>query len=89
MVRIIAFSLLLIPGIFAAIGIKLMRDSIFDQFHAIFIHTGIQFTVGLILFVGGLAFIGGFVVHRDRKRNLVQREKRQKQREISNGKEKV
>lgn len=73
MARIIAFLILLIPGILAAIGIKLMRDTLFDEFNPIFIHTGIQFVIGLILTVAGLAFIGGFIVHRDRKKNLIQK----------------
>ncbi|HEX6594398.1 MAG TPA: DUF2627 domain-containing protein [Bacillota bacterium] len=74
MSRIFAFSLLFIPGIVSAIGIKLMRDTLFDDFHPIFIHTGIQFGIGLILFIVGLAFIGGFVVYRDRKKELEEKE---------------
>ncbi|HLS60568.1 MAG TPA: DUF2627 domain-containing protein [Virgibacillus sp.] len=76
MVRIIAVFVLLIPGVLAAFGIKLMRDALFAEVFPILINTGVQFIVGLILFIGGLAFIGGFVVHRDRKNNLVNREKR-------------
>ncbi|MFD2762316.1 DUF2627 family protein [Lentibacillus juripiscarius] len=68
MVRIIAVLLLLIPGLVAAIGIKLMRDTLFNEFNALFINPGIQFAAGLLLFLGGLAFIGGFIVHRDRKK---------------------
>ncbi|MDY0405626.1 DUF2627 domain-containing protein [Virgibacillus sp. 179-BFC.A HS] len=68
MVRIIAFLILLIPGIFSAIGIKLIRDALFDDYNAFFFNAGFQFVVGLILFIGGLAFIGGFVIHRDRKK---------------------
>ncbi len=34
MVRIIAVLLLLIPGLVAAIGIKLMRDTLFNEFNA-------------------------------------------------------
>lgn len=68
MIRIIAALLLFIPGIIAAIGIKLMRDSLFDEFIPIFLHTGIQFFIGFVLFIGGIAFIGGFIVYRDRKR---------------------
>ncbi|MBU5466347.1 DUF2627 domain-containing protein [Virgibacillus sp. MSJ-26] len=78
MVRIIAVSLLLIPGVISAIGIKLMRDTLFDDFHPLFYHVGIQFGVGLILFIVGIAFITGFIVHRDRKNNLIERNKRLK-----------
>lgn len=67
MVRNLAILVLLIPGIFAAIGIKLMRDTMFDTFHPIFFYSWIQFVFGLLLFLGGLLFIGGFIVFRDRK----------------------
>lgn len=68
MVRIIAVILLFIPGALAVYGIKLMRDTLFNEFNPIFFTTGIQFIVGLILFIGGVAFLGGFVIYRDRKR---------------------
>ncbi|WP_373892724.1 DUF2627 domain-containing protein [Virgibacillus natechei] len=71
MIRIIAVSLLFIPGILAAYGIKLMRDSLFNEFNPIFFHAGIQFFIGALLLVGGIWFIGGFLVHRDKKKNLV------------------
>ncbi|TXL67927.1 DUF2627 domain-containing protein [Cerasibacillus terrae] len=73
MARIIAFLLLFIPGILSVIGIKLMRDTLFDDFHPIFFHTSIQFIVGFILLIGGFWFIGGFIVHRDRKKNLIKK----------------
>lgn len=70
MIRIIAALLLFIPGIIAALGIKLMRDTLFDEFYPIFFNAGIQFFAGLLMFLVGLAFIGGFIVHRDRKHQL-------------------
>lgn len=73
MIRIVAVLLLFIPGIACAVGIKLMRDTIFADFYPIFYHVGIQFIVGLVLFLGGIAFIGGFVVHRDRKKQLTKK----------------
>ncbi|NBJ70208.1 MULTISPECIES: DUF2627 domain-containing protein [Clostridia] len=76
MVRIIAIILLFIPGVVAAIGIKLMRDTLFASFYPIFFHNSIQFIVGLILFLAGLAFIGGFIIHRDRKRQRTQQLKK-------------
>lgn len=76
MVRIIAVLLLFIPGVLAAFGIKLMRDALFSDFYAILFNVEIQFIIGLVLFVAGLAFVGGFVVHRDRKKNLVKPKKR-------------
>ncbi|WP_054859318.1 DUF2627 family protein [Gracilibacillus sp. JCM 18860] len=70
--RIIALLLLVMPAIIATYGIKLMRDAFFGgELTVIFFHIIIQFIIGLILFIGGLAFIGGFILHRDRKRQLI------------------
>lgn len=76
MSRLLAAIILFIPGAIAALGIKLMRDSLFLEVYPILFNAGLQFVIGLILFLTGLAFIGGFVVHRDRKNNLVKRKKR-------------
>ncbi|MGP4042300.1 DUF2627 domain-containing protein [Gracilibacillus sp. D59] len=69
--RIIALLILVLPAALATYGIKLMRDAFFGELTAIFMHVIIQFIVGLGLFVGGLYFIGGFILHRDRKRHLI------------------
>jgi len=71
MMRVLAVLVFFMPGIAAAIGIKLMRDALFDEYSPFFLHAGVQFSAGMILFVGGLVFVGGFIVHRDRKRNKV------------------
>ncbi|HLR01369.1 MAG TPA: DUF2627 domain-containing protein [Virgibacillus sp.] len=68
MARIIAALLLFIPGVISAFGIKLMRDALFNELYTIFIYTSIQFIIGLILFLGGLTFIGGFIIYRDKKK---------------------
>ncbi|WP_156290847.1 DUF2627 family protein [Oceanobacillus salinisoli] len=65
--RMIALLLLLIPGLIAVFGIKLMRDSMFSDYYYILLNTGVQFFVGLVLFILGFFFIGGFIVYRDRK----------------------
>ncbi|SET60015.1 Protein of unknown function [Salinibacillus kushneri] len=75
MPRIVALLILFIPGIFAVIGIKLMRDALFNEVYTIFFHLFFQFIAGFIIFLLGLAFIGGFMVHRDRKRNKIKRKK--------------
>ncbi|MCM3795339.1 MULTISPECIES: DUF2627 domain-containing protein [Priestia] len=72
MVRIIALLILLIPGILAGYGIKLMRDMIFGILQSPFPSLFSQFSVGLLLFLIGLGFVAGFILHRDRKRNKVQ-----------------
>jgi len=72
MTRIIALIILVIPGFLAAFGIKLMRDMTFGILQAPFPNLWLQFLTGFILFVGGLGFVGGFIFHRERKRNNVQ-----------------
>ncbi|WP_342772614.1 DUF2627 family protein [Oceanobacillus piezotolerans] len=67
--RIVALLLLFIPGLLAVYGIKLMRDAIFAEYYHVLLNSGVQFLVGLLLFGFGLAFIGGFVIYRDRKNN--------------------
>ncbi|WP_449536889.1 DUF2627 domain-containing protein [Ferdinandcohnia sp. Marseille-Q9671] len=78
MQRILALLVLLIPGIIAGIGIKFMRDMFFGVLHAPIPSLILQFIIGLVLFLAGLSFIGGFILYRDRKRNKVQ-EKFQKE----------
>ena len=65
--RFLALLLLLAPGLVSVFGIKLMRDSIFAEFYPILLNASFQFFVGLILFVLGFAFIGGFIIYRDKK----------------------
>ncbi|WP_163102650.1 DUF2627 domain-containing protein [Peribacillus alkalitolerans] len=70
--RFLAFLILFIPGAFAALGIKLMRDMLFGILQSPFPALWIQFLFGLFFCIGGIGFIAGFVLHRDRKRNNVQ-----------------
>ncbi|WP_100331512.1 DUF2627 domain-containing protein [Bacillus xiapuensis] len=72
MVRILALLVLVIPGILAGLGIKLMRDMLFGILQPPFPFLWLQFMTGMFLFIGGLGFIGGFIFRRDRKNNRVQ-----------------
>lgn len=72
MVRILAFVVLLIPGIAAAGGIKLMRDSLFGVLFSPFPFVWLQFIVGFLLFAGGIGFFAGFLLRRDRRKGRVQ-----------------
>jgi hypothetical protein len=72
MLRIIALLILVIPGLLAISGIKWMRDTLFGILHSPFPSLALQFLGGFLLFAAGLSFIGGFILHRDRKRNKVQ-----------------
>ncbi|MDA3131152.1 DUF2627 family protein [Aliibacillus thermotolerans] len=53
------------------IGIKLMRDTMFQELQAPFPFLWLQFFTGLFLVVFGIWFIAGFVRYRDRKNNKV------------------
>ncbi|WP_404403700.1 DUF2627 domain-containing protein [Jeotgalibacillus malaysiensis] len=72
MARMIALIILLIPGVIAAYGIKLMRDMFFGLQVSWLPSLALQFFIGLVMFLAGLSFIGGFLLHRDRKKNKVQ-----------------
>lgn len=72
MARLAAFIVLLIPGLFAAGGIKFMRDALYGIVFFPFMQSWIQFLVGLIMFLLGLGFFAGFLLHRDRKKGRVQ-----------------
>lgn len=69
LLRLVAWAILLIPGILAVIGLKLMRDSFFGTLTWDWLFSvWVQFFCGLILFGCGIAFIGGFIYYRDKKR---------------------
>jgi hypothetical protein len=72
MKRIIALTILVIPGVLAGYGIKLMRDMTFGILQPPIPFLWLQFMIGMLLFIGGLGFVAGFVFHRDRKQNKVQ-----------------
>jgi Protein of unknown function (DUF2627) len=72
MIRMIALIIMVIPGVFAAYGVKLMRDMVFGILHAPIPFLWLQFMIGLLMVILGVGFIAGFVLHRDRKRNKVQ-----------------
>ena len=69
--RFLALCILLIPGFMAGYGIKLMRDTIFQQLIWPFQWLWLQFFVGIIALVLGIWFVAGFILHRDRKNGKV------------------
>ncbi|TCS92407.1 DUF2627 family protein [Hazenella coriacea] len=68
--RIIAILIMCIPGAISIYGWTLMRDILFDYF-ANQGFAWFPFLGGLILFLLGLVFIGGFIFHHDKKRNKI------------------
>ncbi|WP_280768377.1 DUF2627 domain-containing protein [Salipaludibacillus daqingensis] len=69
--RFIALTILLIPAFIAGYGIKLMRDTLFQILNWPYGSHYFQFLAGIIFLVAGVWFIGGFILHRDRKNNKV------------------
>ncbi|AOZ90100.1 hypothetical protein BK049_16175 [Bacillus xiamenensis] len=69
--RILALVIILIPGAFAALGIKLLRDTIFGIIIAPFPYLWLQGIAGLFFLGAGLYVVAGFILYRDRKRNKV------------------
>jgi len=73
MIRLLALFILVIPGLISVYGVKLMRDSVFGIEVSWIPSLWLQFLIGLVIFFLGAIFIGGFILHRDRKRNKVQK----------------
>ncbi|GGH79474.1 cell division protein FtsX [Pullulanibacillus pueri] len=71
MAKYMALIIIVIPIVLAVIGVKLMRDTVFDIINTPFTNLWLQFITGLLLFIIGIAFIGGWIFYRDRKRNYV------------------
>lgn len=69
--RFLALIVLLIPIALAGYGIKLMRDTLFQIINWPYPGGTLQFIFGLLAFIAGIWFIGGFILHRDRKNNKV------------------
>jgi hypothetical protein len=72
MARLIALLIVAVPGVLAVYGIKLMRDMLFGILHPLIPALWLQFLIGLVFFLAGLYFVGGFLFYRDKKRNKVQ-----------------
>lgn len=67
MQKIVALLILVIPAILAGVGVKWMRDSVFGVLNEPFTMTAVQFGVGLAISVAGIWFIGGYILHREKK----------------------
>ncbi|GAF63822.1 DUF2627 domain-containing protein [Alkalihalobacillus trypoxylicola] len=69
--RFLALTILIIPGVIAGFGIKLMRDSLFQISNISFLPLALEFVLGIILFLAGLSFIAGFIFYRDKKNGKI------------------
>lgn len=72
--RFIAILILVIPGLLAMTGFLMMKDDLFNYFAmhgdetAIPKFAWLHFGGGLLLFLAGMTFLGGWILTRDRKR---------------------
>ncbi|QYR19985.1 DUF2627 domain-containing protein [Paenibacillus sp. sptzw28] len=75
--RFIAVLLLVIPGLGATYGFLLMKDAVFHYFASFGDESASRsfewwsFAGGMLLFLLGVGFIGGWTFFRDRKRNYI------------------
>ncbi|WP_238650161.1 DUF2627 domain-containing protein [Paenibacillus piscarius] len=83
--RFIAILILVIPGLLAMTGFLMMKDDLFDYFAmhgdetAVPVFNWLHFGGGLLLFLAGMSFLGGWILTRDRKKNYVGPRFREKQ----------
>ena len=83
--RFIAILILVIPGLLAMTGFLMMKDDIFNYFAmhgddtAVPEFAWLHFGGGLLLFLAGMSFLGGWILPRDRKKNYVGPRFREKQ----------
>ncbi|WP_054941472.1 DUF2627 domain-containing protein [Paenibacillus ihuae] len=83
--RFIAILILVLPGLMAMKGFLMMKDDIFnyvsmhgdDTVTPVF--AWLHFGGGLLLFLAGMGFLGGWILTRDRKKNYVGPRFREKQ----------
>ncbi len=77
--KYIALLILILPGFAAVAGVKLLRDTLFNSIDGSFPSLWLQFFTGIVLAVSGIAFIGGWIFYRDRKRHYVAQKYRKKE----------
>jgi len=70
--KLVALLIMAVPAIIAVYGIKVMRDVIYLSFNPEIGFRWGTFLLGAALFLIPVLFIGGFILHHERKRNRVQ-----------------
>nr|WP_232696211.1 DUF2627 domain-containing protein [Brevibacillus daliensis] len=71
--RIVALIIMVVPFVIAGYGIKTMRDAFYLSFNPnVPSFFWGHFLTGALIFLVPVLFIGGFVLHHERKRNRVQ-----------------
>ncbi|ASA23081.1 DUF2627 domain-containing protein [Paenibacillus donghaensis] len=83
--RFIAILILVVPGLMAMNGFLMMKDDIFDYYSmhgdetTTPVFAWLHFGGGLLLFLAGMSFLGGWILTRDRKKGYAGPRFREKQ----------
>ena len=72
MKKIIALMVLVIPIYLAGLGIKWMRDALFGVLVPELHYIWLQFVIGFVLMVLGVSFVGGYILHIEKKNKRAQ-----------------
>ncbi|MFD2371867.1 DUF2627 domain-containing protein [Brevibacillus sp. GCM10020057] len=70
--KLIALLIMVIPAAIAMYGIKLIRDALFYSTAPDVSFLWGKLIAGILCFAIPVLFIGGFILHHDRKKNRVQ-----------------
>lgn len=70
--KIIALMVLVIPIYLAGLGIKWMRDALFGVLVPELHYIWLQFVIGFVLMVLGVSFVGGYILHIEKKSKRAQ-----------------
>jgi len=70
--KVIALMVLVIPIYLAGLGIKWMRDALFGILVPELHYIWLQFIIGFVLMVLGVSFVGGYILHIEKKSKRAQ-----------------
>jgi len=70
--KVIALMVLVVPIYLAGLGIKWMRDALFGILVPELHYIWLQFIIGFVLMVLGVSFVGGYILHIEKKSKRAQ-----------------
>lgn len=71
MIRLMSWSILIGIFLVSGFGLNLIRIAVMDKAADPSVVIWWRVLIGLVLMLGGLSFLGGFVYHREKKRGKV------------------
>ncbi|TDM04317.1 DUF2627 domain-containing protein [Macrococcus carouselicus] len=71
MQKILALLVLIIPIYLAGLGIKWMRDAVFGALVPELHFIWLQFLLGALFSLLGIAFVGGYILHMEKRNNRI------------------